>query len=94
MNEQAINSGKSPYFTNDEIDNLPVSTDWLDQMFVKNVPTQNYVLGVNGGNAGSVYSTSLGYTSQGGIVGGSDISDYERYTFKINSEHKLYQDIV
>ncbi len=94
MNEQAVNSGKSPYFTNDEIDSLPVSTDWLDQMFVRNVPTQNYVLSVNGGNAGSVYSTSLGYTGQGGIVGGADISDYKRYTFKINSEHKLYQDIV
>ncbi len=94
MNEQAINSGKAPYFTNNEIDSLQVSTDWLDQMFAKNVPTQNYVLSVNGGNAGSVYSISLGYTGQGGIVGGSDISDYERYTFKINSEHKLYQDIV
>lgn len=94
MNEQAINSGKAPYFTNNEIDSLRVSTDWLGQMFAKNVPTQNYVLSVNGGNAGSVYSTSLGYTSQGGIVGGSNISDYERYTFKINSEHKLYQDIV
>ena len=94
MNEQAINSGKSPYFTNEEIDKLPVSTDWLDQMFVKNVPTQNYVLNVNGGNAGSMFSTSMGYTSQGGIVGGSDLSDYQRYTVKLNSEHKLYQDIV
>lgn len=94
MNEQAVNSGKSPYFTNEEIDKLPVSTDWLDQMFVKNVPTQNYVLNVNGGNAGSVFSTSMGYTSQGGIVGGPDLSDYQRYTVKLNSEHKLYKDIV
>ncbi|HTM94045.1 MAG TPA: TonB-dependent receptor plug domain-containing protein, partial [Flavisolibacter sp.] len=74
MNEQAVNSGNSPYFTNDEINNLPVNTNWMDQMFVKNVPTQNYVVGATGGNAGSVYSASLGYTSQGGIVGGSNIS--------------------
>jgi TonB-linked SusC/RagA family outer membrane protein len=94
MNEQAINSGKAPYFTNDVINNLPVNTNWLDQMFVKNVPTQNYVLGATGGSAGSVYSTSLGYTSQGGIVGGSNISYYERYTFKMNSEHNLYQNII
>lgn len=94
MNEQAINSGKSPYFTNDEINNLPVSTDWLDQMFAKDVPTQNYVLGVQGGGAGSAYSTTFGYTSQGGIVGGKDISNYERYTFKLNSEHNLYQNFV
>jgi TonB-dependent starch-binding outer membrane protein SusC len=94
MNEQAVNSGLAPYFTNDVINNLPVSTNWLDQMFVKNVPTQNYVLGVTGGGAGSAYSTTFGYTSQGGIVGGSSISDYERYTFKINSEHNLYQNII
>ncbi|MFC0772172.1 SusC/RagA family TonB-linked outer membrane protein [Terrimonas alba] len=94
MNEQAVNSGKAPYFTNDVINNLPVNTNWMDQMFKKDVPTQNYVLGIQGGSAGSIYSTTLGYTSQGGIVGGSDISDYERYTFKLNSEHNLYNNIV
>lgn len=94
MNEQAVNSGNAPYFTNDEINNLPVNTNWMDQMFVKNVPTQNYVVGATGGNAGSVYSTSLGYTSQGGVVGGSNISFYERYTFKINTEHNLYGNII
>ncbi len=94
MNEQAINSGKAPYFTNDVINNLPVSTNWLDRMFEKNVPTQNYIVGIQGGGAGSIYSTSLGYTSQGGIVGGSDISNYKRYTFKVNSEHNLYQNII
>jgi TonB-dependent SusC/RagA subfamily outer membrane receptor len=94
MNEQAVNSGNSPYFTNDEINNLPVNTNWMDQIFVKNVPTQNYVVGATGGNANSVYSTSLGYTSQGGIVGGSNVSYYERYTFKLNTEHNLYQNII
>jgi TonB-linked SusC/RagA family outer membrane protein len=94
MNEQAMNSGKPLYFTNDVINNLPVNTNWMDQMFVKNVPTQNYVFGATGGGAGSVYSTSLGYTNQGGIVGGSNISYYERYTFKMNSEHSLYGNII
>lgn len=94
INEAATNSGKAPYFSDEVIANLPVSTNWLDQMFKKNVPTQNYVLGVQGGGPNSTYSLSLGYTSQGGIVGGSDISYLDRYTFRINSEHKLYQNIV
>ncbi|WP_339071036.1 TonB-dependent receptor [Chitinophaga sp. 212800008-4] len=94
MNEAAVNSGKTPYFSNDVINNLPVNTNWLDQMFVKNVPIQNYVLGVQGGSAGSIYSLSLGYTNQGGIVGGSSLSNLERYTFRINSEHRLYKDMV
>jgi TonB-linked SusC/RagA family outer membrane protein len=94
MNEAAVNSGKTPYFTNDVINNLPVSTNWMDQMLEKNVPFQNYVLGMQGGGAGSVYSASLGYTNQGGIVGGSGISNFERYTFRMNSEHNLYQNII
>lgn len=94
MNEQAINSGKAPIFTNDVINNLPVNTNWMDKMFDKDVPFQNYVLGIQGGGAGSAYSSSLGYTNQGGIVGGSGISNFERYNFRINSEHNLYQNIV
>lgn len=94
MNEAAVNSGKAPYFTNEVIDNLPVNTNWMDEMFEKNVPTQNYVLGMQGGGTGSTYSASLGYTSQGGIIGGADIANFERYTFRINSEHNLYQNII
>lgn len=94
INEAATNSGKSPYFSNDVINNLPVNTNWMDQMFKSNVPTQNYVLGVQGGGANSTYAMSLGYTSQGGIVGGSDISYFDRYNFRINSEHNLYENIV
>lgn len=94
INEAATNSGKDPYFSSAVIDNLPVNTNWLDQMFKSNVPTQNYVLGVQGGGTNSTYSLSLGYTSQGGIVGGSNTSYFERYTFRINSEHNLYQNIV
>ncbi len=94
MNEAAVNSGKDPYFTNEQINNMPVNTNWLDQMFVKNAPTQNYVLGISGGGAGSTYSTSLGYTAQEGIVGGKALSNFERYTFRINSEHNIYSNRV
>lgn len=94
INEAAVNSGKAPYFSDDVVNNLPVNTNWMDQMFKSNVPTQNYVLGVQGGGTNSAYSLSLGYTSQGGIVGGSGISYFDRYNFRINSEHNLYQNIV
>jgi len=94
MNEAAVNSGKSPYFSNNDIDNLPVNTNWLDEMFVSNAPTQNHVIGVRGGGGSSVYSTSVGYTGQAGIVGGSSLSNYQRYSFRINSEHNLYHNII
>ncbi|RYE19170.1 MAG: TonB-dependent receptor, partial [Sphingobacteriales bacterium] len=94
MNEAAINSGKAPYFTNAEVDAMGEGTNWLDEMLVDNARTQNYVLSLNGGSANSIYSTSVGYTSQEGIVGGKSLSNYERYNFRTNSEHKLYNNII
>ncbi|WNH09509.1 SusC/RagA family TonB-linked outer membrane protein [Thalassobellus suaedae] len=94
INEAAMNSGKNPYFTNAEIAGLGEGTNWMDEMFVDNTTTQNYSLGVSGGSDSSVYSASLSYLGQEGIVGGKDLSNYERYNFRFNSEHKLYKDIV
>ncbi len=94
MNEAAVNSGKLPYFTNAEIAAMTTSTNWMDEMFVKNAPTQSYSVGASGGSESSVYSLSLGYLSQAGIVGGESLSNYDRYNFKINTEHKLYKDLI
>lgn len=74
----------------DQVAAMRGGTNWLDQMFVKDAPTSNYVLGVSGGSEMSTYSASLSYLSQTGIVGGSEYSDYERFNFRFNSEHKLY----
>tara|TARA_R110002050_G_scaffold53118_2_gene120835 strand:- start:73176 stop:76607 length:3432 start_codon:yes stop_codon:yes gene_type:complete len=94
LNEAAMNSGKNPYFTNEEIAGLGKGTNWMDEMFVDNTATQNYSIGASGGSENSVYSTSLSYLGQEGIVGGKDLSNYERYNFRFNSEHKLYNDVV
>jgi len=94
MNEAAVNAGKLPYFTNEEIAAMGEGTNWIDEMLASDVPAQNYSFGVTGGSESSNYSASLSYTGQGGIVGGEDYSNYERYNFRFNSEHKLYKDIV
>jgi TonB-dependent starch-binding outer membrane protein SusC len=118
MNEAAVNSGKAPYFTDQEVLNIQngntswesgpnkvglgadqvaamgAGTDWLGEMFVKDAPTSNYVLGITGGSDVSNYSASVSYLSQAGIVGGKDYSYYDRYNIRVNSEHKLYKDRV
>lgn len=94
MNEAAINVGKLPYFTQDSINKMGNGTDWLDEMFYDNAVTQNYALGFNGGSQKSVYSVSMSYTDQNGIVGGPSVSNYKRYGFRLNTEHKLYKDII
>ncbi|MEH6308164.1 TonB-dependent receptor [Olivibacter sp. CPCC 100613] len=94
MNEGAVNAGKAPYFTNEQITNLGKGTLWMDEMFKDNALTQNYSLSAQGGGTKSTYSTSFGYTSQEGIVGGKSLSNYERFNYRINSEHNLYNDII
>ncbi|HXS57441.1 MAG TPA: TonB-dependent receptor [Hanamia sp.] len=90
QNEAALNSGKAPLFTQSQINALGNGTNWPDQMFSSDVPTQNYDLAVNGGTDVSSYSLGLSYTAQGGIVGGPHLSNYQRYNFHTNSERKLY----
>ena len=94
QNEAAINSGKASLFSQSQIKALGTGTNWLDQMISKNVPTQNYNFAANGGNAATSYSLGLSYTQQGGIIGGKDLSNYERYNFRSNTEHKMYGDAL
>ena len=99
MNEQQINSGNVPYdFTKmksiyDADGNL-YDTDWISQMLKDNAAVQSYNLGITGGGKTSTYALSLGYMGQEGVVGGKDVSNYERYNFRINSEHKLLKDML
>ncbi|HAM98850.1 MAG TPA: SusC/RagA family TonB-linked outer membrane protein [Marinilabiliales bacterium] len=101
MNEQHLNSGGSTSTMPFNLTNLPAytskgsaNTDWLDEMFEKSAPTQNYNLGITGANEQTSYFMSLNYTGQAGIVGGADKSNYERYGARFNAEHKLYNDKI
>ncbi|MDE5813895.1 MAG: SusC/RagA family TonB-linked outer membrane protein, partial [Muribaculaceae bacterium] len=104
MDEQQIADNSAPYDwdamssiwrTDAEGNRLGVyDTDWTGQMFKNNATTQSYTIGVSGGNATSTYAMSLGYLNQEGIGGGSKVSDYSRYNFRINSDHKLFDGIV
>ncbi len=98
MNEQHLNSGGSASSLPFDVNNLPAytsagvaNTNWIDEMFVDDAVTQNYVIGATGGSQYSSYSLSLGYTGQQGIVGGSDLSDYNRYNARFNSEHRMFE---
>ncbi|WP_281231492.1 SusC/RagA family TonB-linked outer membrane protein [Flavobacterium gelatinilyticum] len=94
LNEARVNSGNTPYFTNAQIAAMGSGTNWMDKMLTDNAATKNYSFGASGGSDSSVYSTSLSYLGQEGVVGGKDLSNYERYNFRFNSEHKLYKDVV
>ena len=99
MNEQQINSGNQPYNFSKfnsiyDADGNLYDTDWIDQMLVSNAIKESYSLGITGGSKTSTYALSLGYLNEEGVVGGSDVSNYERYNFRINSEHKLFDNLL
>ncbi|HEY4789341.1 MAG TPA: SusC/RagA family TonB-linked outer membrane protein, partial [Bacteroidales bacterium] len=55
---------------------------------------QNYNLAANGGTDVSSYSLGLSYTEQGGIIGGSGLSNYKRYNFRSNTEREVYSKVL
>ncbi|WP_314125880.1 TonB-dependent receptor [Segatella maculosa] len=94
LDEQAINSGKQPYDWSVyksiyNTDGSVIDTDWVDQMFRKNAQTGSYNIGVTGGSKTGNYALTLGYMNQEGIVGGKDVSNYERYNFRVNSDWQV-----
>ena len=96
MDEAALNSGNSVYDWTKyspliDANGKPVyDTDWVDQMFVDDAKVQSHNISITGGSKTSNFAMSLGYTGQEGIVGGPSVSNYDRYNFRINSEHKLF----
>ncbi len=94
MNEAAINEGEDSIFTQAQIESIGEGTNWMDYLFKDNAPTQNHVLSLTGGTDKSVYSASLSYLDQEGIIGSENKSKFQRISFRLNSEHKLYKDNV
>ena len=94
LDEAALNSGKKAYDWSSyksiyDANGDLIDTDWVDQMFVKNAKTSSYNIGVTGGSKMASYALTLGYMNQEGIVGGKDVSNYERYNFRVNSDWKV-----
>jgi TonB-linked SusC/RagA family outer membrane protein len=86
INEQSLNSGGAEVFSNP--DDLGEGTDWQSLIFNNNAFIQNHELSLQGGGGKSTFFTSFGYFDQEGIIS-TNISDYKRYTIRLNSTHKL-----
>ncbi len=104
MDEQNINSGGSAYnwenyssiWNYDEAGNRTsvINTDWVDAMLKDNAQTYSANLGITGGNQKGNYAVTLGYMNQEGIVGGSAVSNYSRYNFRINSDYQVIDNFL
>jgi TonB-linked SusC/RagA family outer membrane protein len=99
MNEISFNSARDtsrwvPVFSDRQIDSIGEGTNWIDYLFNDDAPVQSHTVSISGGNEISVFSSSLSYYDQAGIIGYKDRSNFERISSRINSEHKAYGDIL
>lgn len=97
MNEARLNDGLEPYDYASLVPNWEEiesgrnkGTDWFGEIMVNNAPIQNHSLNINGGTDKSRYSMGFSLTSQDGILGKPVASSYDRYNFRLNTEHKIF----
>jgi TonB-linked SusC/RagA family outer membrane protein len=79
-NEARVNAGKTPYYTNEQINAMTGGTDWQEEAFTV-APIQNHQLGLTGGDDRTRYSISGNYFKQNGIL---KHTDFERYSGRLN----------
>lgn len=68
----------------------PYDTDWMDELY-SSATEQKYDLSISGGNEISTYYISSGYLKEEGIL---IENQFERYTLRINSDHKLAKNLT
>ena len=64
-------------------------TDWFKEYENKNALQFSHAVTLTGGSDRSKFSMSVNYSSNEGIMGGDNASNYKRYGGRINSEHIL-----
>jgi TonB-linked SusC/RagA family outer membrane protein len=86
-NEQAVNDGLTPYFTQHQVDSFKnvKGTDWQDLLLQK-APMYNNNISVSGGSEKTSFFLSGGVFSQEGIIPNSD---YNRYSLRVNINHDI-----
>jgi TonB-linked SusC/RagA family outer membrane protein len=86
INEGSVTAGGPLIFT--DISGLGVGTDWQDQVFKAAGVSSNNITASGGGEKIS-YFLSAGYMAQGGIVGGTDKSNFNRANVTANFDVEL-----
>ena len=84
--ESYENAGITPTWTDQDLQYYKgVDTDWMDEVMQTGI-LQNYNLGVAGSSKKSNYYISGSYVKHKGMV---IQSEYEKFTLRLNSDHKI-----
>ena len=82
-------STKVPQYILDKVNNGWSGTDWFKEYENKNALQFSHAVTLSGGSERSKFSMGLNYSSNEGIMGGDNASNYKRFGARINSEHIL-----
>ena len=81
MNEGYVNNGQAPRYADPY--SYGAGTDWVNAIFNYNAPVQKHDININGGNDRVQYSTSAGFLSREGTIGGNyGRANYDRFTLR------------
>lgn len=83
LNSIREESGKDPIYTQEEINQVGVGTDWQDEVFRNNAPVMNHQLSFSGGGENSRFYSGLTYYDQDGLVKSSGI---KKINLRANAE--------
>ncbi len=96
VNEARVNSSLLPYDYSTLVPNWDQvesgewkGTNWLDLLSNKNAPVINNALNITGGSEAGTYSMGVSHSLQEGIFGSPVASNYERFTFRLNSDYTI-----
>jgi len=66
-------------------------TNFLKEAYNKNAPIQSHAVNIAGGSDQSVFSLGFSFTGQDGVIGKPVQPSHDKYTFRINSDHVIYE---
>jgi len=84
-NEASIAEGGLPIYSQEQIDNNTIDTDWLNEV-LQTAPISNYELSAAGGTQKTKFFISGGYFNQQGTLIGTS---YERFNGRVNIDYKV-----
>ena len=98
QSEAAVNSGGHAYDWAKEFGvntaTVGTGTNWIDEIVQKNASSTSHNLSLTGGTRASTFALSMGVSDREGVFGGRKYSNNTRYTFRVNSTHKLFNDVL
>jgi TonB-linked SusC/RagA family outer membrane protein len=84
-NEARVNAGKTPFYTQAQIDNLSGGTNW-QQAALRKAPTNNHQLTISGGDEKTRYAIAGNYFKQNGVLLNTD---FERFSGRLNLDRNV-----